>query len=86
MMLTFVRTSELIGARWNEMNFDRRIWNIPAERMKRRRPHYIPLPHQAMDVLLELHDMTGQRDLLFPKRGTLREPMSNGTILRVLNE
>ena len=84
MMLTFVRTGELIGARWDEIDFDKRLWNIPASRMKRGRPHYIPLSEQAIEVLQELQDMTGHRKLLFPKRGEPREPMSNGTILRVI--
>lgn len=85
MMLTFVRTGELIGARWDEIDFDKRIWNIPASRMKRGRPHYIPLSAQAIEVLKELQEMTGQRKLLFPKRGAPRESMSNGTILRVID-
>jgi integrase len=85
LMLTFVRTSELIGARWSEIDFDKRIWNIPADRMKRRRPHYIPLSDQAIEVLNELYEFTGHRELLFPKRGEPRKPMSNGTILRVID-
>ena len=85
MMLTFVRTSELTRAKWSEIDFDKHIWNIPAERMKRRRPHYIPLSDQSIEVLRELHELTGHRELIFPKRGTPREPMSNGTILRVID-
>jgi integrase len=43
MALTFVRTSELIGAQWSEFDFDGKRWDIPAERMKMRTPHIVPL-------------------------------------------
>ena len=42
MTLTFVRTSELIDGRWSEIDFDQKVWNIPAERMKKDRPHFVP--------------------------------------------
>lgn len=51
MMLTFVRTSELIQAKWDEFDFKAKQWNIPAERMKMRRPHVVPLSAQAIEVL-----------------------------------
>jgi integrase len=51
MALTFVRTSELIGARWTEFDFDAARWNIPAERMKMRTPQIVFLARQALDVL-----------------------------------
>jgi len=84
MMLTFVRTGELINGEWSEIDFESAIWNIPAERMKRRRPHYIPLSHQSLEALRALNKITGHRELMFPKRGKPREPMSNATILRVI--
>jgi integrase len=84
LMLTFVRTVELIGARWDEIDQEEAIWNIPAERMKETRAHYVPLSNQSLDCLQQLHAVTGQGDLLFPKRGTTKEPMSNSTILRVI--
>lgn len=84
MIITFVRTGELCGARWNEIDFKQRIWNIPKERMKRRRPHYVPLSDQALEVLEQMHLLTGHWDLVFPKRGAPREQMSNATILRVI--
>jgi integrase len=85
LMLTFVRTIELIGARWDEIEWDAAIWNIPAERMKEKRPHYVPLSTQALDCLFQLKEITGYAELLFPKRGTTKEPMSNSTILRVID-
>jgi integrase len=84
LMLTFVRTSELIEARWNEIDFENKIWNIPASRMKQNKDHFVPLSNQALDCLVQLHAVTGNCELLFPKRGTKREPMSNSTILRVI--
>ncbi|CAN0190515.1 unnamed protein product [Discosporangium mesarthrocarpum] len=85
MLLTFVRTGELCGGRWEEIDFQKRVWNIPAGRMKKDRPHFIPLSDQAMDVLFELHKITGHWSLMFPKRGKPREQMSTATILRVID-
>jgi integrase len=82
--LTFVRTVELIEARWDEIDFEEAIWCIPAERMKENRAHYIPLSTQSVECLSQLHSLTGKGPLLFPKRGTTKEPMSNSTILRVI--
>ena len=87
MMLTFIRTGELIGGRWEEIDFHQKVWNIPPERMKRSRPHYVPLAEQTLVVLTELHELTGVGELMFPRRGMVREThsMSNGTILRVID-
>ena len=52
MLLTFVRTGELIGARWQEFDLERAEWKIPAERTKSRREHLVPLSTQAVEVLL----------------------------------
>jgi integrase len=84
LMLTFVRTVELIEARWDEIDYSHKIWNIPATRMKEKRAHFVPLSTQAIECLEQLQSITGRCELLFPKRGTSREPMSNSTILRVI--
>jgi len=84
MALTFVRTGELIGARWAEFNLDAARWDIPAERMKMKTPHIVPLPPQALDVLRTLHTVTGGRELLFPGERDHAKPMSNNTILKAL--
>jgi integrase len=84
LMLTFVRTIELIGARWEEIDWEEKVWNIPAERMKEKQAHFVPLSRQSMECLAELQKITGNYELLFPKRGTTKEPMSNSTILRVI--
>jgi integrase len=82
--LTFVRTSELIGARWSEFDLKAGRWDIPAERMKMRTPHIVPLSRQAREVLELLHSLTGGGDFAFPGDMDSRKPMSNNTILFAL--
>ena len=82
--LTFVRTSELIGARWDEFDLQAGQWRIPAERMKMRTEHIVPLSLQAIQVLQILHSITGKSELLFPGERNHGKPMSNNTILKAL--
>ncbi|HUN85156.1 MAG TPA: integrase arm-type DNA-binding domain-containing protein [Terracidiphilus sp.] len=82
--LTFVRTGELIGARWSEVNLEDCRWDIPEERMKMRTPHIVPLSRQAVEVLRSLHHLTGKHELLFPGDRNPKKPMSNNTILKGL--
>lgn len=84
MLLTFVRTTELIGARWQEIDFDKAEWRIPAERMKMREEHVVPLSEQAVTVLRELHALTCATPMLFPSRSNAHKPMSNNTMLFAL--
>lgn len=84
MALTFVRTSELIGAQWAEFAPETARWDIPAERMKMRTPHIVPLSRQALDVLDTLRTVTGQSEWLFPGDRNASKPMSNNTILKAL--
>jgi integrase len=84
MALSFVRTGELIGARWSEIDFEQKRWDIPAERMKMRTPHIVPLSDQAIEVLRTLHTLTGSGALLFPGDRNAKKPMSNNTILKGL--
>ncbi|MEA3395052.1 MAG: tyrosine-type recombinase/integrase [Pseudomonadota bacterium] len=84
MALTFVRTGELIGARWDEFDLDASRWDIPAERMKMRTPHIVPLSTHAIHVLNVLKEITGGRVLLFPGERDHDKPMSNNTILAAL--
>ena len=86
--LTFVRTSELIGARWVEFDFKARRWTIPAERMKGTKyptAHTVPLSEQAIDVLGMLHGITGEGELLFPGDWSTVKTMSKNTILKALD-
>jgi integrase len=82
--LTFVRTSELIEARWTEIIFETAEWRIPAERMKMKRMHVVPLSPQAIEVLRTLQTVSGKSDLLFPGDRNRERPMSNNTILKAL--
>jgi integrase len=84
MALTFVRTSELIGAKWSEFDLEAARWNIPAERMKMRTPHIVPLAGQALEVLDTLRTLSGQSEWLFPGDRSASKPMSNNTILKAL--
>lgn len=84
MALTFVRTSELIGARWEEFDLDAAEWRIPAPRMKMKTPHIVPLARQTVEVLRTLHIVTGHSVLLFPGERDHEKPMSNNTILGAL--
>jgi integrase len=82
--LTFVRTGELIGAKWEEIDFDRQEWHIPKERMKMRRPHIVPLSRQALVILKSLHSFTGEKANIFhSQRGKLKH-ISNGAVLMAL--
>ena len=84
MALTFVRTTELIGARWEEFDLDGARWDIPAERMKMKTPHIVPLSAQAVNLLKTLQLITGHSALLFPGERDHEKSMSNNTILKAL--
>ena len=84
MALTFVRTTELIGARWEEIDLDAARWDIPAPRMKMKTPHIVPLSAQAVNVLKTLQLVTGQGAMLFPGERDHGKSMSNNTILKAL--
>ncbi|MGE5539631.1 MAG: tyrosine-type recombinase/integrase [Gemmatimonas sp.] len=82
--LVFVRPGELRCARWSEIDLDGAEWNIPAERMKMRSAHVIPLASQAVAILSELHPLTGDGEYVFPSARTPKRPMSNNAILAAL--
>ena len=84
LMLTGVRTAELRGAPWAEFDLSAALWSIPAERMKKRRPHMVPLSRQALDVLRELQAITGGYTLAFPGRNDPAKPMSEAAINQLL--
>jgi integrase len=83
-ILTFVRTGELRGASWEEFDVDQAEWRIPAERMKMRSPHIVPLSPQALAVIEELRLLTGQFDLVFPSQRDQQRPISENTLLYAL--
>ena len=82
--LTFVRTSELIKARWDEFDFEAAQWRIPAARMKMREEHVVPLSTQTLGVLATLHTVSGNGALVFPGERSQSKSMSNNTILAAL--
>ncbi len=84
MALTFVRTGELIAARWSEFDLAAAQWRIPADRMKMRTAHIVPLASQAVEVLQALQTISGHGVLLFPGERDHEKPMSNNTILGAL--
>jgi integrase len=85
MMHTFVRTSELIEAKWSEFDFERKVWTIPAERMKMKKPHLVPLSTQVMKILEKLKLHNGHYDWVFASHTRPRNHMSNNAILKVLD-
>ncbi len=86
LMLTGVRTVELRLAEWSEFDFDNAIWEIPKERMKKRRPHLVPLSPQVIAILNALKIITGYYPLLFPGRNDVRKPISEASINKVIEK
>lgn len=78
--LVFVRPGELRAAEWSEIDLEGAIWRIPAERMKMKQPHLVPLSQQAVAVLRELHPLTGDGELVFPAIGRASKSMSENTV------
>ncbi|MCC6473605.1 MAG: tyrosine-type recombinase/integrase [Burkholderiales bacterium] len=81
--LTFVRTGELIGAQWQEFDLDSAVWIVPAERMKMKTEHVVPLSGQSVEVLRELHAAANESRYVFPGRNP-DKPISNSTMLFAL--
>lgn len=84
LMLTFVRTTELIAADWSEINWEEKVWTIPAERMKgkrgSRKGHLVPLSDQTLKILDELQKITGPDGLIFKSIRTKTDYISNNTL------
>ncbi|MCQ8234186.1 tyrosine-type recombinase/integrase [Pectobacterium carotovorum] len=83
MIITGVRTGELRGALWSEIDTDKALWEISAERMKMRRPHIIPLSTQALAIIEQIRAITGNFPLLFPGRNDPSKTMSEASINQV---
>jgi integrase len=78
--MLFVRPGELRHAEWHEFDLDGAVWTIPAEKMKMRRPHRVPLARQALAALNDVKAMTGEGRWLFPSVRTVKRPMSENTL------
>jgi integrase len=84
LVLTFVRTKELRGAEWPEIDWDNAEWRIPADRMKMRELHIVPLSRQALATLRELQKLSGNRQYIFPNEHNPGTFMSENTMLFAL--
>ena len=73
-------------ATWNEIDWENRLWRIPAERMKMKRDHIIPLSNQTISALEKLSNITGNSDYLFPGIHNIHQPMSDVTLLKALKK
>ncbi|MFQ6458599.1 tyrosine-type recombinase/integrase [Klebsiella pneumoniae] len=84
LMLTGLRTIELRASEWVDIDFDKGVWNVPAERMKMRRPHLVPISTQVRELLEEIHQLTGRGKYVFPGRNDAGKPMSEASINQVI--
>jgi integrase len=87
LILTFVRTGELRGARWDEIDWEKSLWRIPAERMKMKDSHVVPLSHQSLVLLKKLHEVTGHSysGFIFPSIANPRKTISENTFLKAIH-
>ena len=85
LVLCFARNTEIRGGEWKEINWQAKTWTIPASRMKRPREHLIPLSDWAMELLQELHQLTGKGRFMFPNRNTISGYISENTLGNILN-
>ncbi|WP_260862760.1 tyrosine-type recombinase/integrase [Citrobacter sp. Marseille-Q6884] len=83
LIITGLRTGELRGASWQEIDDYAAVWEIPAERMKMRRPHIVPLSQQALSIIARIREITGRYPLMFPGRNDPRRTMSEASINQV---
>jgi len=82
--LLYPRPGELRFAKWDEFDLERRVWTIPPERTKMRRPHRVPLPEAAIELLKELKVLNSPGDYLFPSIRTWKKPISDATFTAAL--
>lgn len=84
---TLVRPGESAGTRWDEIDFENRVWNIPAERMKMDRPHRVPLTEQAIALLERMRQISGNRPFVFPgyrnPLGHIHDQSANAALKRL---
>lgn len=78
------RPNEVAGAQWSEIDLDAATWHIPAERMKMRKAHTVPLPRQAVALLRTQHELTGRHAHVFPHRDDLSQPMTDAALRQAL--
>jgi integrase len=79
LMLTATRPGEVRGAKWAEFDLEAALWTIPAERMKMRSEHRVPLSRQALEVLRTMQALSGDSELVFPSPSYRSKPLSENT-------
>ena len=80
LILCMVRKGELIGAKWDEFDLEKGEWAIPAERMKKDKPHLVHLSRQARAMFEELKSLASGSQWVFPSRGNLNQPIAHSTL------
>jgi integrase len=80
LVFCMVRKSELLNARWEEIDFDSKVWTIPTERMKQDRPHVVYLPDQALAMFEELQTLASGSEYVLPSSHDLRRPISHSSL------
>lgn len=85
-LLTLVRKGELVNAKWHEIDFDEKIWQIPAERMKARRAHNIYLSNQAIEILNYLKTLAENSPYILPARGKPNQAVAMSSLNRAIKK
>lgn len=83
---TFCRQNEIRFARWEEFNLEDKVWRIPANRMKARRTHIVPLSNQAIKILEVMKVITEGKDYVFPSQRDFSKPMSENCLLKAIRK
>ena len=81
---TFVRSQELRFTVWSEIDFDERMWLIPAERMKMDSEHYVPLSDEVIELFREIQDINGHREYVFASPQRVKQPISTNAMIQVI--
>ncbi len=84
MWLTLARPKEVIGIRWDQIDFEEAVWHRPTDLMKKRKPHTVPLPKQAIEILEGMKKFTGHRHHVFPHRDKRDEAMTDNALRQAL--
>ncbi len=86
LLLTLQRPGEVRNAKRSEIDFDKKIWHIPQERMKMKRDHLVPLPRQAVEILRVIQKISGNYEFLFPSKISTKKPMSDVSMIKMMKK
>jgi integrase len=84
LLLTLVRKGELLGARWEHVDLDKAVWEIPADHMKMGKPHVVHLSRQAVELFQELRKLASTSEFVLPGRSSLRKPFAHNAVNKAL--